>query len=415
MIHTQYFQRRISGADPSTDPRVCQKIPACYCLRFQPAGSNDGPIAGMPPGRYPLTIHRSASGDVIRVYDAETLYFNGGLKPGRGASLAAWVGTLGAGGIPDVWLMTWGDEPGDYIDPVASGVAVGPVPVNGTIGLGIGGGNPVLVGGVKGTSTALMLEMLGALNSGAARVARKGEVLFDSTPVAGGALIDSGILDLQGCDAIEVHADNAAGTVFRLLSMEAYDAAPTLIETILLRKVAWGNPVNGADYAPGKVRGLISENPPGGSSGVHVLYDVTSAANTALDTGALVVEDLDSLHSSSVASGGASQQGVLRVSDDGVATTAAVAAAAALVQDVYLGRGSVIPGGMAGVVVSAQVPRRSRHTTTAAGAGNTVHLIVTGRGRPPGTFAVQMAVPPKARFTLAAGGAANGRLVIIAR
>jgi hypothetical protein len=424
MLHTQYFQRRISGIDPATDPRFCQKIPRCYCLRFQPAGTSDGPIAGMPSGKYPLTIHRSASGDVIHIYDSEVLYFNGGLKPGKGASLAAWVGTLGAGGIPDVWMMTWGDEPGDYIDPAPTGLVGGPVPVNGNIGLGMstgnGSGNPVLIGGVKGTTTALMLEMLGNLNSGAARVARKGEVLFDSTLLPGGALLDSGLLDLQGVDAVEVHADNVAGAVFRDLSMEAYTEAGVLIETILLRKVAWGAAANGARYAPGKVRGLISENPPGGVTADFLLYDGTSAANTLLDTGSVVAEDMDSIRVSETPSG-VPVPGTLTMyetDDAGVAVASQTGVTGNNSNPAVMGWGVgisvAVQNNYAGGI-AAPVPRRVRVTQTAIGAGITSRIRISGRGRQPGTFAVQMAVPPKARFKLLAGGAADGRLVVVAR
>lgn len=83
------------------------------------------------------------------------------------------------------------------------------------------------------------------------------------------------MLDLAGIEELAVLVDNTAGTAFRDLTMTSYlDDGTTQIDSFLLRKVAWGLAANGAHHDPGRARAYIGPNPPGGTSGVHVLYDV---------------------------------------------------------------------------------------------------------------------------------------------
>lgn len=239
--------------------------------------------------------------------------------------------------------------------------------------------------------------------------------IYSSGSVAAGAAIDSGVLDLSPFREIEVFVDNTAGTVLRDLAMLSYlDDGTTLIDSIVLRRCGFGTAPAGSVYAPGAIRGYVGPNPPGGTTGVHVLYDATSAANTALDTGALATEDTESLRIEAFTSGGTTNIGHYVVRDDNGIPGPGAGFAAAAYQITTWGPGFAT-GGEVGLVMGEPVQRRSRFTTSAAGPGNTVRLIVVGRGRTPGAFAQQMILPTKAKLTLGAGGAGAARLTVIAR
>lgn len=259
----------------------------------------------------------------------------------------------------------------------------------------------------------------GGADNLATRVAAKGKVLYDSGVVASGAIITSGVLSLDGISELEVIADNTAGSVFRDLTMVSYlDNGTTQIDSLLLRRVVWGAAANGADYDPGRVRVLIGANPPGVASGVHVLYSTTSAAATALDTGALDTEDADYVTAYAVPSAGTTQLQGFETSDAGVYSNPSIAPSASSGQTFFWGPGSTLPSGaVTGYTsyVPSSVPRRLRFTTTSAASSNTVLLRVVARGRRPGTSSVSMVLPTRAKVTLAAAGAANGRLTVIGR
>lgn len=246
-----------------------------------------------------------------------------------------------------------------------------------------------------------------------------GSVLYDSGSVAAGAAIDSGALDLSFVNAVEVVIDNTAASVVRDLSMLSYLAdGATLIDQNVIRRCAFGVAPTGAMHAPGRNRGLISPHPPGGTTGVHVIYDVTSAVNTANNTGRLFCEDGDAIEYMILTSAGTTT-GYVDFYDD-AGTQLAIGTIGAL----SYAMGGIVPGLSASVgwaasyqtlLSSLPVPRSFGIRCAAAGAGNTVRVLVQTRGRVPGTFSVPIALPPRARFQLAAAGAAAARMTIFAR
>jgi len=252
--------------------------------------------------------------------------------------------------------------------------------------------------------------------------ASKGVLLYDSGSVAAGALIDSGVLDLTFYTSLEVVIDNTAGTAVRQLTMASFLAdGVTQIDTVPLRVVAFGTAPTGSVYAPGRVRGYLGPNPPGGTSGKYLLYQATSADNGALDSGNVWAYDFDSvLADAAVASG--TVTGVFAATiryDDGTVpgfgawTTAQNIANAQNHSSYVYGLGAADEAGfLTGYGASPPVVR---FTTSPAGAGATVRLAVWGIGRLPGTFAVNVLLPLRAQFTLAAAGAGAARIVIIGR
>lgn len=247
--------------------------------------------------------------------------------------------------------------------------------------------------------------------------------IYSSGSVAAGAAIDSGVLDLSPFREIEVFVDNTAGTVLRDLAMLSYlDDGTTLIDSIVLRRCGFGTAPAGSVYAPGAIRGYVGPNPPGGTSGTHVLYDATTAAGGALDSGGIFCEDADQVVATFIAAGaaGAASTAIREVDDAGVEVFFNNLSAPGInVQTkVAWTRGSLtaglITGGGANNPAYYFSARRVRIMGT-GGAASTVRLILTGHGRTPGTFAQQMILPTKAKLTLAAGGAGAARLTVIAR
>ena len=256
--------------------------------------------------------------------------------------------------------------------------------------------------------------------------ARRGLVLFDST-VAAGALIDTGVMDLTGFSELEAIVDNTQGTTFRDLTFTPYDGIlpgpGALVESLVpLRRCGFGTAPFGSSYAPGNVRGYIGPNPPGGTPGTHVLFDGTSGSNAAISTpgAGVFVEDMDGvvvfgLYSGSPVSGNLT---VAELGDDGVATNAlcGYAGNAQATHACNIGPGAstistIATSSFAGV----PMVRRITATLAAAGSALTGRLRILGRGRVPGTFAHQIALPPKARVQLAAAGAGTARLAIVGR
>jgi hypothetical protein len=251
------------------------------------------------------------------------------------------------------------------------------------------------------------------------RVAGKGRVLYDSgTACNSGGACDSGVLDLTGISSLEVTVDNTASTTWRNLSMTSYlDDGTTTIDSVVLRRVGWGSASNGAENDPGRARVQLSSLPSSHATGERLLYDVTSATNTALDTGALLTEDCDFLSITYYASAGTATFVTYEVDDAGTSLPGGGWGMTAAAQNYQF----VGPGTAVGIyttnasVRSHSVPRRMRFTTGAAGTGNTVRLRVFCRGRVPGSSTFQMTLPTKAKFSLGAGGSANGRLTVIGR
>lgn len=100
--------------------------------------------------------------------------------------------------------------------------------------------------------------------------------------------------------------------------------------------------------------------------------------------------------------------------DDGTIVTRVGIGTAAATNSITWGVGSTSGGTGSGGSIGLPVPRRVSITTTTGGVGNTVRLRVMGRGRAPGAFAVQMALPTKAKFQV---GPASGiiRVWVVAR
>lgn len=110
---------------------------------------------------------------------------------------------------------------------------------------------------------------------------------------------------------------------------------------------------------------------------VDVVYDTTSAANGALDTGALDVSNGTSVIALAVAGAGTTQIAPFLVDEGGTARAIATAATASAAQINHWAPGSTLPtGGVGGLALSLPVPRKVKFTTTAAGVGNTVRLTV---------------------------------------
>lgn len=258
----------------------------------------------------------------------------------------------------------------------------------------------------------------GTTDSGVQRVGKKGKVLFDSGVVASGAIINSPVLDLTGVETLEVFVDNTASTAVRDLTLTSYlDDGTTTIDTLVVRKVAFGAAYTGSQYAPGAVRVLVGPNPPAPPSGSYVLMEMTSAANTPINTGGLFCEDFDAILVDWYASAGTTQVQLYEQKDDGVTNVAVSSPSTAAQQGLMpYGLGVGVGANMAWTTIGGgPVGKRILVTTSAAGAANTVKLRISGRGRPPGTGIIPMLLPTKAKLSLAAAGSANGRMTIVGR
>jgi hypothetical protein len=220
--------------------------------------------------------------------------------------------------------------------------------------------------------------------------------------VASATTAVSSVLDLSGYRELEVFVDNTQGLGFRDLTLVSF--APdgvTTVDQVLLRRAGWGSAPTGSNYAPGRARGYIGSNPPGGTTGIHVLFDSTGAADTAVNSGAIWVEECDSWQAKLVASGATTAGSLFDVRDD--ATEVATAGpTAALTQAFAWGMiGVNYYGPAAGNATNTVVfgaARRIRVNAGTPGAANTVRSVITCRGRLPGTFALQMTLPTKAKF-----------------
>jgi hypothetical protein len=104
-----------------------------------------------------------------------------------------------------------------------------------------------------------------------------------------------------------------------------------------------------------------------------IIYDVTSGAGLALDTGTLPTGDFDALYVDALASAGTMQLSPFEVSDAGVNRAVATPPAAAIAQQGAWGLGTAVPTGFAATAwaVPYPVPPRVRFTTSAAAAGTT--------------------------------------------
>lgn len=264
---------------------------------------------------------------------------------------------------------------------------------------------------------ASLLPLLASASivSGGGATHSRGSVLWDSTSVTTGAAIDSGVLDLSAFSELQVVVDNTSGTALRDVVLSSYlDDSVTLIGTVTVRRVPSGGPPVGSTYAPGMAQGYVGPNPPGGTTGVHVLYDSTSATNGTLDTGPLSTSECDSVFSAGQASAGTTTVTNGEVRDDGSQFNFTAPSASAN-QQFFAGSGVSVAGQAYTASSMPFVPRRMAFQSSAAGTGNTVRLRVLCRGRVPGTFAYQMVLPTKARFQLGAGGSGAARLTIIGR
>lgn len=350
------------------------RIPPCHGFRIQaePGGSLAAVTCNIGRGRDVL-------GSILAIPNGT--WFDFGEKAGPFWVVVDPDSTSGA----TSWLATWSEEEGFRVGP---------------------GWGPSDTIAPSGSGAAL-------------RVAKKGVVLYDSGSVAGGALIDSGVLNLTGIESLQVFVDNTAGAVFRDLSLLSYlDDGTTLVDTAVIRRCGYGAAPTGSNHAPGAVRGTVGPCAANGANRAFIIYDATSGDNATLDSGLLWVEDCESFEAHAAGSAGTTQLAPFRVRDDG--TTTAMGTTAATLQQVYaVARGYTAAAlGDATATISQNrgwVGRRARFTTTAAGAGNTVRLVVTGYGRTPGTFAHQMALPTRAKLQLAAAGAANARMTIFGR
>lgn len=245
-----------------------------------------------------------------------------------------------------------------------------------------------------------------------------GGFTWDSGSVAAGAAIASPVLDLRDVRELLVVVDNTAGTTFRNLTLVSYlDNGTTQIDSLLLRRVAFGAAATGSSYAPGAVRGTVGTGVAIGTPGSHILYDATSAANAALATPAIVVDGMQVVSAIAAASAGTTVLTGRAPADDDTASALGVlgGGTAALRNHCSIGAGAYGGSSGSGSGGGFAMPRRIIFDTTTAGGGNTVRLIVVGYGLPPGTFVVQLALPPKAKLTLAAGGAAAARMTVVAK
>jgi hypothetical protein len=246
--------------------------------------------------------------------------------------------------------------------------------------------------------------------------------LFDSGSVAGGAVIASGILSgpAEGSSPdLQVFVDNTAGTAQRSLTLEtiADSAGTDVVDSVVLRVVPFGSTLSGSSYAPGRVRGYIGPNPPAGASGTFLVYDETGADNTILTSPVIPTHDFEWVIARRTNAVGAGTSTMVLIGDNGngtpnsnlhIVTAAATSwlamgpglAAASPVMNITLGH---LP-----------IPMRdsAQFVANAAGGGTTTRLSVLARGRVPGTFSVQMAIPAYWRITLAAAGTGAARVVV---
>jgi hypothetical protein len=114
-----------------------------------------------------------------------------------------------------------------------------------------------------------------------------------------------------------------------------------------------------------------------------VLYDVTSAPNTALDTLAIGAADFDGLYAYADGGGGTIQLTGFEVADDGGSRQLDVPPGAATSQSLAWHPGALLATGVAasGAVIGYIVPRRVRFTASAAGVGFSSRIRVLGLRR----------------------------------
>jgi hypothetical protein len=273
----------------------------------------------------------------------------------------------------------------------------------------------------KKTLLALLLSPILAL-------AQSGPIQLCDTTVAAGGAIDCGgtgaVLNLYNLKIkeLQVFVDNTAGTALRPLTLTSYlDDGSTVIDTVVLRSVAFGVAPTGSSYAPGQVRGYVGPNPPGGTSGKHVIWRDTSASNTAITSPNVSMDECDSVQMFAYQNtGGATIQCSYRlVVDDGFGaglgimtpTTSVTSGPCYLVLGLgALGNlGSGTGTGVQGM--SVPPPRRMVSTTTASSVGTTTTELLCN-GRVPGTFSVQMNLTQKAKITLGAAGSGAARVTV---
>ncbi len=233
------------------------------------------------------------------------------------------------------------------------------------------------------------------------------KLLWDSGVVGAGAVIQSPVLDFAGLRALAAIADNSGGVVARDLSIQVY--APDGVTPI-------GGPVTLGKVMPAmRADALVGVQMLALQAEWRVLYDQVSGLNAALDSLPLNTDGLDSLLVKALASAGTTALSPTEVLDDGTEGPALATLAAALAQVLSWTPGAAAGTGAAAsqMAIGAPVPRRARFRTTAAGAGNTVRLIVAGRGRLPGQMRWQAILGARGQVTLAAAGALAARLTII--
>jgi hypothetical protein len=255
-----------------------------------------------------------------------------------------------------------------------------------------------------------LFRPLGASDTYAGRVAHKKEVIFNSGSVAAGASISSDVMDLTGVENVQIEIDNRSGTALRRLMLETYaDDGVTLIGTAVpLRTVAYGNPPAGGQNFPGMVFGAIGPRASTGSPVVTQLYDATSASGGALTNTVVVTEDCDTVQVSKINSSGSNTMNIDRFEDDGSARTGSIYAGASVASEMKT-LGESLSSDAQGMV-----PRRIQISSSAI-TSQTTRMVVLCRGRPPGTFAVPMMLPTKAKFILGAGGSGAAAMVVYAQ
>jgi hypothetical protein len=123
----------------------------------------------------------------------------------------------------------------------------------------------------------------------------------------------------------------------------------------------------------------------GGEPRCVTLYDTTSAANTALDTGTLELEDAEAITVTLSASGAMAAAPILTLSeitDIGAVVLAranAVVAAGSLFASQTFALGASVGIGVTAAAPGVTPPRVGKLTLQAAGAGVTVRMVVTTR------------------------------------
>jgi len=276
---------------------------------------------------------------------------------------------------------------------------------------------------LKAASTFLVLLVL--LLAPLEALAQIGpRLLWDSESVAGGALVQSPILDLARAKAevVELFIDNTAANSFnRALTVTSYLQDGTQFDSVVvLPSVPLGGAPTGSTYPLGLVRALMGPIPPTTEDGAYLLYDETSAVNTFVQSPTLFTMGFSRVSISGLLNGSLGTVPTLQVSSDvwtikipGASLNAGEAlqyvVGPGILQTADAPTTKFYAGGVnlpLGQFFNASYP--------AAGASLTMRLRITGHGRPPGTFAYQMILPPKIRFSLSAGGTGAARMMAFA-